>query len=90
MWGLGGEYFTFNFNLNQVHTFTYIRGTVQKSAAKNPTLATYVAFWTASFGDIAWTIHICLIVFQAKAQKVRVINAFLQYSYCTHTPPVST
>ena len=89
MWGLGGEYFTFNFNLNQVHTFTYIRGTVQKICGQKPNFG-HIAFWTASLGDIVWNIHICPIVFLAKAQYVRVINAFLQYLYCTHAPPVST
>ena len=46
-------YFTFNFNLNQVHTFTYIRELSKKTAAKNPTLARYL-FWTASPGEYSF------------------------------------
>ena len=44
--GVGGEYFTFNFNLNQVHTFTYIRGTVQKICGQKPNFGhSFFAEW---------------------------------------------
>ena len=87
MWGLGGEYFTFNFNLNQVHTFTYNRGAIEKNLRPKKQL------WPHSFLDgVPWR-H-CM----EYSYKSNSISSKGTESACykcilaifIHTPPVST